>query len=67
MQALKLENIECGFHYVPNHTHSLFRSDYSLPKSEELGTRLISLPFHPSMNLDDPIIVIEALKKFILG
>ncbi|BBH54058.1 DegT/DnrJ/EryC1/StrS family aminotransferase [Fluviispira sanaruensis] len=67
MQALKQEGIECGFHYVPNHTHTLFRSCYSLPNSEELGLRLISLPFHPSMQIDDTIFVIETLKKFILG
>ena len=65
MQSLKQNGVECGYHYVPNHTHTLFKSNYSLPNSEELGSRLLSLPFHPSLNMEDPIIVIKALKKLL--
>ena len=65
MQSLKQNGVECGYHYVPNHTHTLFKSNYSLPNSEELGSRLLSLPFHPSLNMEDPLIVIKALKKLL--
>jgi dTDP-4-amino-4,6-dideoxygalactose transaminase len=67
LSLLKEKGIECGFHYVPNHTHSLFKEKYSLPKSEELGRRLISLPFHPSLHIEDTFVVIEAFKKYIVG
>lgn len=46
------QNIESGFHYVPNHTHSMYRSSYTLPVAEDLGARLISLPFHPAVPID---------------
>jgi dTDP-4-amino-4,6-dideoxygalactose transaminase len=57
--------IETGFHYAPNHLHSMYLSKYSLPVAEELGVRLISLPFHCNMSEEDPLKVIQALSKVL--
>ena len=49
--ALAKAGFESGIHYAPNHLHSLYASDYALPVSEDLGSRLISLPYHPQVPL----------------
>lgn len=54
---------ETGFHYVPNHTHSYYKSSYSLPIAEDLGARLISLPFHPSVPIASISSILQALRE----
>jgi dTDP-4-amino-4,6-dideoxygalactose transaminase len=58
---------ETGIHYAPNHLHTLFKSNYSLPFAEDFGRRTLSLPFHPGVTTLDAKNVIAALKKAIEG
>jgi dTDP-4-amino-4,6-dideoxygalactose transaminase len=53
---------ETGIHYAPNHLHSFYKTSYSLKQAEKLGTRLISLPFHTNMRIEDVVAVCKALK-----
>jgi len=64
-QALRDAGIETGFHYVPNHTHTMYKSNYSLPVAEDLGKRLISLPFHPNISIADAALIIEKCAKIL--
>ncbi len=55
---------ETGIHYAPNHLHTYYKSSYSLPVSESLGQRLVSLPFHPGVSLSDVKDIAKASLKF---
>lgn len=48
---LREYGFESGFHYAPNHFHSLFKTSYSLPGAEQFARRVISLPLHPDVPL----------------
>lgn len=65
MENLKQHGIETGFHYVPNHLHTLFKANYSLPIAEEIGSRLISLPFHVDLSFDSPEYIIKKISEYI--
>lgn len=58
---LRESGIESGFHYLPNHLHTMYATDYALPVSERLGRSLLSLPFHPDLSESDVDRVVETL------
>ena len=60
---LKLEGIESGIHYQPNHSLAYFQSSYKLPITEILGQELISIPLHPEITDDDQTKIIEAIVR----
>lgn len=62
---LRAQNIECGFHYNPNHKLEFFRSNYSLPITEKLVQELISLPLHSELSSEDQTRVILAVQSFM--
>jgi dTDP-4-amino-4,6-dideoxygalactose transaminase len=64
---MKEKGFETGFHYVPNHQHTLFKSKYALPVSENAGERLISFPFHPEVAVASVEGIVLAAKQIILG
>jgi dTDP-4-amino-4,6-dideoxygalactose transaminase len=64
-EHLKTANIESGFHYVPNHLHSMYKSNYALPIAEKLGAQLISLPFHPGITEADIDRILTHIADFI--
>ena len=53
MENLKKHGIETGFHYVPNHLHTLLKN-YSLPIAEEIGSGLISFAISCNLSFDSP-------------
>jgi len=63
-EFLASEKIETGIHYQPNHKLSLYKSNYSLPVSEDLSRRVISLPFHSLLTLDEQKYVLQKIKNF---
>lgn len=50
---LKEHDIQYGIQYKPNHLLTYFKTDYRLPVSEEVFSRIISLPMHPELTDDD--------------
>lgn len=48
-QRLKEADIQYGIHYAPNHKLSFFKTDYELPVTDEVYSRIISLPIHPEL------------------
>jgi len=59
----KLEGIESGIHYQPNHLLEYYRSPYKLPVTETLGQELISIPLHPEITDDDQTKIIEVIAQ----
>ncbi|MEU0663932.1 DegT/DnrJ/EryC1/StrS family aminotransferase [Streptomyces lavendulocolor] len=62
-EALRAKGIGVGAHYPPNHRQPAF-SDWfrPLPVTEDIGRRVLTLPFHQHMALGDAQIVAEALE-----
>lgn len=60
---LRQAGIGVGVHYPPNHLQPAFAQwSTSLPATEQIGRRVISLPFHPSLGTGDLQQVVTALR-----
>jgi dTDP-4-amino-4,6-dideoxygalactose transaminase len=60
---LRAAGIGVGVHYPPNHLQPAFAAwTTDLPATEEIGRRILSLPFHPSLSFDDVDRVVTALR-----
>jgi len=66
MKALQAENIDCAVHYPLALTQQpIVRKLYpqSCPVSEDLSTRILSLPMHPFLTEQELKYIIEAVEK----
>ncbi len=52
-QKLKDNDIQYGIQYAPNHHLTLFHEDVDLPITDEVYSRIISIPMHPELSEDD--------------
>jgi dTDP-4-amino-4,6-dideoxygalactose transaminase len=60
---MRAAGIGVGVHYPPNHLQPAFAAwATSLPTTEEIGQRILRLPFHPSLSFDDVDQVVAALR-----
>jgi dTDP-4-amino-4,6-dideoxygalactose transaminase len=67
MRALGELGIQTSIHYRPLHTLKTFtRVESSLPITDTIASRILSLPLYPSMELEDVELVIEGLSQ-VLG
>ncbi len=48
-RRLKEQDIQYGIQYAPNHHLTYFKEDVSLPVTDEVYSRIISLPMHPEL------------------
>ena len=48
-RRLKEHDIQFGIQYAPNHHLTYFKEDISLPVTDEVYSRIISLPMHPEL------------------
>lgn len=72
LDALTVENIGVGVHYMPVHLHPYYRKTYGwkkgqFPNAEFIGERTISLPLSPVLTDKDVTDVIDAFKKVLKG
>lgn len=69
-EALRLESIHPGVHYIPIHTHPYYSSlgfrKGDFPVSESHYERTLSLPIYPGLTQEDFDRVIRTLTKFFL-
>jgi len=67
MKALQAENIECGVHYPAALTQQPVVKELLNPRpcpvSEDLSSRVLSLPMHPFLTETDLHFIIEAVEK----
>lgn len=57
------KGIQTGVHYQPNHVLSLYNDGNSLPVTEEIFPRLLSLPLHPDLKDSDIDYICEQLME----
>lgn len=68
MDALREERIQTSIHYPPTHRFSYYVSRYgeiSLPKTEEVSAREVTLPLYPTMGDKNVDMVTQAVKNTI--
>jgi len=63
-EFLLSKNIECGIHYKPNHLLSLYKTDYSLPKTEKVYEEILTLPCQLDLTREEQDFVISTIKEF---
>ena len=67
LAALSAENIECAVHYPAPLTQQPVVKEMldprPCPASEELSTRIFSLPMHPALSDDDLGLIVSAVEK----
>jgi dTDP-4-amino-4,6-dideoxygalactose transaminase len=69
MENMKTQGIQTSIHYPPIHTFSAYRTGktrYSLPITEELAGREISLPLYPAMSDEDVYTVAKAIAHALM-
>lgn len=64
---MKLRNVGCSVHYTPIHLFSYYAKKYSwkpsdYPNALAVFDRMISIPFHPKLELKDAETVVEAIE-----
>ena len=57
--------IETGLHYLPNHMLTYFKTNYSLPKSEQLFSEIISIPLHPDITFTEQDFILREIINFM--
>ncbi|MEC3976918.1 DegT/DnrJ/EryC1/StrS family aminotransferase [Amycolatopsis sp. H20-H5] len=70
--ALTAAGIQTSVHYPPSHLFSYYRERYgsdrrSLPVTESLAERLLSLPLHARMSTEDALLVADTLNTSLLS
>jgi dTDP-4-amino-4,6-dideoxygalactose transaminase len=68
IESMREARVQTSIHYPPIHQFSYYRRHYpavSLPQTESIALREVTLPLYPSMSDSDVEYVVEALKKAI--
>jgi dTDP-4-amino-4,6-dideoxygalactose transaminase len=66
IDALRAEGIQTSIHYPPTHSFSYYRSRYgaiSLPRTEAIAERELTLPLYPTMSAEQVDGVCDALLR----
>lgn len=63
-EYLIANSIECGIHYKPNHMHTKYQSDFSLPLTEQIYEEILTLPCHFDLTNNEQNIVINKIREF---
>ena len=66
MNYLIQAKVECGMHYIPNHSLDYFATSYMLPVATKLGGELLSLPLHAELSEEEQGRVIAKIVEFFL-
>lgn len=64
-ESLELLGIQTGVHYKPNHTLSFYTTSASLPITDSIYKRILSLPLHPDVRKHDQRKVVESLLRLV--
>ena len=64
MDFLLTKNIHTGVHYKPLHLHPVNKQNRNYPVADKEWLRLISLPCHNLMTLEDANYVTYWIKKY---
>jgi perosamine synthetase len=64
MKKMKQNGVETGIHYKPIHHMSLYKEKKSLPITDNISTKIVSLPTHPNLSSSDISKIINLTNKF---
>lgn len=53
IELFKAHDVQFGIQYRPNHLLSYFRASYALPVTEDIYSKVISIPIHPELTDGD--------------
>lgn len=62
-QMFKEQEIQYGIQYAPNHRLTYFKADYDLPVTEEVYSRIISIPMQPELTEDEIQIICKLINS----
>ena len=68
MEHMKEQRIQTSIHYPPIHQFTAYKHEYkniSLPHTDNIATREVSLPLYPTMTEEDVLLVSQAVKDSI--
>ena len=65
VDSLRKNGIQAGVHYYPNHFLTKYKTDYSLPNTESLYKKILTLPIHPDLKDDDVKYIVGTLIETI--
>jgi perosamine synthetase len=65
LRGLRDRNIGASVHYHPIHTMPLYAPAATLPITELVGKRTLTLPISASMTVDDAAMVVESLESIL--
>jgi len=66
IERMREQGIQTSIHYSPIHTFSYYRNrfgDLSLPRTEEVGRREVTLPLYPTMGEEKVAQVVAAIRQ----
>ena len=64
MEKMFEKGVETGIHYKPIHHMSLYQEKKSLPVTDTISTKIVSLPTHPNLTSSDISKIIDLTNKF---
>ena len=63
-RQLSENGIETGTHYKPVHEMSMYKKKITLPITEKVGKKIVTLPIHPNLSFDDIDRIVRIANKF---
>ena len=63
IERFKELDIQYGIQYRPNHTLTYFKSDYDLPVTEDVFSKIISIPMHPELTDEDIHLITDTINS----
>ena len=62
-EKLYKKGIETGTHYKPIHQMTMYARGVSLPNTESIGKRIVTIPIHPNLKKSDVDEIIDTINK----
>jgi dTDP-4-amino-4,6-dideoxygalactose transaminase len=68
MEGMKSQGIQTSIHYPPIHTFTAYHdgAKYSLPNTEDIAAREVTLPLFPAMLDEDVIFVVKVINQALV-
>ncbi len=63
VEKFKALDIQYGIQYRPNHKLTYFKADYDLPVTDEVFSRIISIPMHPLLTDDEIKLITDTINS----
>jgi dTDP-4-amino-4,6-dideoxygalactose transaminase len=69
MESMKSQGIQTSIHYPPIHTFTAYdcgKAKYSLPTTEDIAAREVTLPLYPALSDEDIFFVAKAVAQALV-